>query len=105
MKALLITLLITSAAADELKFRFKSPTFNGAGYSAHLINLENMRYSRKKSMRNELKALELQAQILEDRKPINAFLSNLIFVLANGDHDFGSPTQDEATPHKVTRKK
>jgi len=73
MKALLITLLITSAAADELKFRFKSPTFNGAGYSAHMINLENMRYSRKKSMRDELRALELQAQILEDRKPINAF--------------------------------
>ena len=77
MKALIITLLITSAAAGELKFKFKSPIFNGAGYSAHMINLENMRYSRKKSMRDELKALELQAQILEDRKPINAFLSNL----------------------------
>ncbi len=77
MKALLIALIISSAAADEIKFRFKSPTFNGAGYSAHMINLENMRYSRKKSMRDELKALELQAQILEDRKPINAFLSNL----------------------------
>ena len=48
MKALLIALIITSAAADEIKFRFKSPTFNGAGYSAHIINLENMRYFRKK---------------------------------------------------------
>lgn len=36
-----------------------------------------MKYSRKKSIRDELRALELQLQILEDREPINAFLSNL----------------------------
>lgn len=77
MRALLLILLLASVSADELKFQFKSPTFNGAGYSAHMINLENMRYSREKSIRDEVRALELQAQILEDRKPINAFLSNL----------------------------
>jgi hypothetical protein len=77
VKALLTVLLIATSAADELKFKFKSPTFNGIGYSAHLINLENMKYSRIKSIRDEIRALELQLQILDDRKPINAFLSNL----------------------------
>ena len=77
MKAILISLLIATASADELKFKFKSPVFNGVGYSGHVLNLENMKYAREKSIRDEIKALELQLQILDDRKPINAFLSNL----------------------------
>ena len=79
MKLILFLLLLFSvdALADGLVFKFKSPTFSGIGYSAHKINLNNMRYNRKKSIRDELRSLELQLGLLEQRRPINAFLSNL----------------------------
>ena len=79
MKSSLFVLLLLSTQifADGLVFKFKSPTFSGIGYSAHKINLNNMRYNRKKSIRDELRSLELQLGLLEQRRPINAFLSNL----------------------------
>ena len=43
----LLLLFSSSALADELKFRFKSPSFNGVGYSAHKINLENISAARR----------------------------------------------------------
>jgi hypothetical protein len=77
LSLLILLLLSTNVLADSLVFKFKSPSFSGIGYSAHKINLNNMRYNRKKSIRDELRSLELQLGLLEQREPINAFLSNL----------------------------
>ena len=77
MKALLIALMITSAAADQLTFRFKSPSFNGVGYSSHKINLENISAARKKTVRDEIKSLEIQANLAAQRTPLNVFMTNL----------------------------
>ena len=73
----LLLLMSSSAIADELKFRFKSPSFNGIGYSAHKINLENISAARKKTIKDELKSLSIQANLANSRKPVNAFLTNL----------------------------
>jgi len=77
MKALLIALMITSAAADQLTFRFKSPSFNGVGYSSHKINLENISAARKKTIRDEVKSLQIQANLAAQRTPLNVFMTNL----------------------------
>jgi len=77
MKALLIALMITSAAADQLTFRFKSPSFNGVGYSSHKINLENISAARKKTIRDEIKSLQIQANLAAQRTPLNVFMTNL----------------------------
>ena len=77
MKALIIALMITSAAADQLTFRFKSPSFNGVGYSSHKINLENISAARKKTVRDEIKSLEIQANLAAQRTPLNVFMTNL----------------------------
>ena len=63
--------------ADELKFRFKSPSFNGIGYSAHKINLENISAARKKTIKDELKSLSIQANLAAQRTPLNVFMTNL----------------------------
>ena len=63
--------------ANELKFRFKSPSFTGIGYSAHKINLENISAARKKTIKDELKSLSIQANLANSRKPLNVFLTNL----------------------------
>jgi hypothetical protein len=77
MKALLIALMITSAAADQLTFRFKSPSFNGVSYSSHKINLENISAARKKTIRDEVKSLQIQANLAAQRTPLNVFMTNL----------------------------
>jgi len=73
----LLLLMCSSAVADELKFRFKSPSFTGIGYSAHKINLENISAARKKTIKDELKSLSIQANLAATRKPLSVFLTNL----------------------------
>ena len=73
----LLLLMGSSAIADELKFRFKSPSFTGIGYSAHKINIENISAARKKTIKDELKSLSIQANLANSRKPLNVFLTNL----------------------------
>ena len=63
----LLLLFCSSALADELKFRFKSPSFNGVGYSAHKINLENISAARRKIIKDEIKSLEIQANLAAQR--------------------------------------
>ena len=63
--------------ADELKFRFKSPSFSGIGYSAHKINLENISAARKKTIKDQLKSLQIQANLAAQRTPLNVFYDQL----------------------------
>ena len=73
----LLLLMGSSAIADELKFRFKSPSFTGIGYSAHKINLEKISAARKKTIKHELKSLSILANLANSRRPLNVFLTNL----------------------------
>tara|TARA_R100000700_G_C3135519_1_gene119135 strand:- start:36 stop:503 length:468 start_codon:yes stop_codon:yes gene_type:complete len=73
----LLLLFCSSALADELKFKFKSPSFNGVGYSAHKINLENISAARRKIIKDEIKSLEIQANLAAQRTPLNVFMTNL----------------------------
>ena len=73
----LLLLFCSSALADELKFRFKSPSFTGVGYSAHKINLENISAARRKIIKDEIKSLQIQANLAAQRTPLNVFMTNL----------------------------
>jgi curli production assembly/transport component CsgF len=54
---ILALLLITSNAYAELTFQFKSPSFNGIGYSSHVQTIENTENSRREA----IEASQLQA--------------------------------------------
>tara|TARA_R100000664_G_scaffold19290_1_gene28441 strand:+ start:29 stop:496 length:468 start_codon:yes stop_codon:yes gene_type:complete len=73
----LLFLFCSSALADQLTFKFKSPSFNGIGYSSHKINLENISAARKKTIKDELRSLEIQANLAAQRTPLNVFMTNL----------------------------
>jgi len=73
----LLLLFCSSAVANELIFKFKSPSFNGIGYSSHKINLENISAARKKTIKDELKSLQIQANLAAQRTPLNVFMTNL----------------------------
>jgi hypothetical protein len=60
-------LFFISAYASDMTFAFKSPAFNGVGYSAHMFTQENLARTRKQTIKdvakNEAEQVKLQAQI------------------------------------------
>ena len=82
MKKSLVVLTLSfwqliSTAAPLSDFTFKSPSFNGAGYSSHVLTIENQERTRQKE-----RADKIQAAIdkdIADKKNTNLakFVSNL----------------------------
>ena len=79
MKTVLITLLLLSATAEAepLDFQFRSPSFNGNGYSAHVLTIENLEHTRRQEIKDKIEAeLERAEREAEDTN-LNKFLNNL----------------------------
>ena len=61
MKKIIITatlLGVTSwASATEFSFQFNSPSFNGVGYSSHVLTIKQLEDNRKQKLKDEAKAL------------------------------------------------
>ena len=80
MKYLLILLSLISAAVSAQPlpdYTFKSPAFNGSGYSRHELTIENLEHTRKEQLKKDLQsALDKEAN---DKKNTNLakFLNNL----------------------------
>lgn len=78
MKHILIAVFLPVAVfASDLVFQFKSPTFNGVGYSTHQLTKEQISFNRKKAIADKLEAIALQEQLAEERSATNIFLTNL----------------------------
>jgi len=79
LKTVLITLLLLSATAEAepLDFQFRSPSFNGNGYSAHVLTIENLEHTRRQEIKDKIEAeLERAEREAEDTN-LNKFLNNL----------------------------
>ena len=64
MKKLIVGLILlsnSSTLATELQFQFKSPSFNGAGYSAHVLTIENLEATRRQKIIEDKKAEAIKA--------------------------------------------
>ena len=74
MKLLLSVLLFitaTTAGASDLTFDFKSPSFNGIGYSSHVLTIEQLEANRKQKLKDDAKADADEAE--RDYKSTNAY--------------------------------
>ena len=76
-KLLLYVILPVTLFGNELKFQFKSPMFSGVGYSSHILNIENITFTRKSNIAEEAEALALQLSLSTAREPVNVFMTNL----------------------------
>ena len=76
-KHLVPLLVVVSAYGSDMTFGFKSPAFNGVGYSSHMFTQENLARTRKQAIkdttRNEIEQAKIQAQ----NTPLNNFINNL----------------------------
>ena len=63
--------------ADELKFKFKSPSFSGNGTGAHYLTIENQEKSRKDKIKEDIESALARAERDNDNSTINKFIRNL----------------------------
>jgi hypothetical protein len=66
----------TIAGAD-LVYNFKSPAFNGQGYSAHMLSLEQLTFNRKKDIEDEAKREQERIERELENTVLNKFIRNL----------------------------
>jgi hypothetical protein len=75
---LLCILATTSVLAQPLRdFTFKSPAFNGNGYSAHILTIENQEHSRKKAIKDKIEAKLNEEKAKAENTNVKKFMSNL----------------------------
>ena len=55
---LFLGIFIQNVKADTITHKFKSPSFNGVGTSSHYLTIENQEYTRKLTIKEEIKALQ-----------------------------------------------
>ena len=74
----LLSLLITSYGyADEILYKFKSPSFSGINTSSHYLTIENQESTRKEAIKEEIQAYKDELARDADNTTLARFVRNL----------------------------
>jgi hypothetical protein len=78
-KIIIILGLVASSsyAAPLADYSFKSPSFNGIGYSSHVLTIENQEHSRREQIRKDIQSAIDKAAADGKNTNLNKFLNNL----------------------------
>ena len=78
-KITIITLLFSSAAmaSPMADFSFKSPAFNGQGYSSHVLTIENQEFTRRQQLAKDIQAALDKIKADQQNTNISKFMNNL----------------------------
>jgi hypothetical protein len=73
----LVSVPLTALTAPLADYSFKSPAFNGSGYSSHVLTIENQEFTRQKALRDAIQA-RLDKELADKANTnMSKFLSNL----------------------------
>jgi len=75
--ALIIGIFTQNLRADQITHKFKSPSFNGMGTSSHYLTIENQEFSRKLTIKEEIKALQDEIEREKENSTLARFMRNL----------------------------
>ena len=75
--SVLVMFWSVNSISDEMVHQFKNPSFSGIGTSAHYLTIENQEFSRKMSIKEELKALQDQIKRDKENTTLARFIRNL----------------------------
>jgi hypothetical protein len=75
--ALIISIFIQNLRADQIVHKFKSPSFSGIGTSSHWLTIENQEFSRKLTIKEEIKALQEEIEREKENSTLARFMRNL----------------------------
>jgi hypothetical protein len=71
------TISILAMAAPIGDYQFKSPSFNGVGYSSHVLTIENQEFTRRAQVQKDIQAALDKAKADAANTNIAKFLNNL----------------------------
>ena len=81
MRKILLTIGVlastTAFSAPIGDFTFKSPAFNGSGYSSHVLTIENQEFTRQKALRDQIQAAMDKEKADAANTNMSKFLNNL----------------------------
>jgi hypothetical protein len=70
--------LSTAAVATPINdYQFKSPSFNGSGYSSHILTIENQEFTRRAQVAKDIQAALDKAKSDANNTNISKFMNNL----------------------------
>jgi len=72
-----VGIVVTNVNADQIVHKFKSPSFNGVGTSSHYLTIENQEYTRKLTIKEEIKALQDEIEREKENSTLARFMRNL----------------------------
>jgi len=73
---LMICLMVTSQVKAEQLYQFKSPTFNGIGYSSHVQTIENTEFTRSQAIVQAKQQAAVDAANAANNTILAKFLAN-----------------------------
>jgi len=77
MRILLVLLFLTSTSyASELGFSFNSPSFNGVGYSSHVLSIYQLENAAKQRQEDRRRQEQLQLDRAAANSPVNQFIQS-----------------------------
>lgn len=74
---IVLTGISKASAAPLPDYGFKSPAFNGNGYSSHVLTIENQEHARRETIKKEIQAALDKAKNDGNNTNISKFLNNL----------------------------
>ena len=98
-----ILFFTTAVYSDQIVHKFKSPSFNGEATSSHYLTIENQEYSRKLTIKEEIKALQDEIEREKENSTLARFMRNLesrVYAELSRqlvNNLFGEPPQSEGT--------
>ena len=73
-----LTAIACSAVATPMPdYTFRSPAFNGSGYSSHVLTIENQEVTRKAQLQKDIQAALDKAKADKENTNVAKFLNNL----------------------------
>ena len=75
--SMLIMFWSVGSIADEVVFKFKSPSFSGVNTSSHYLTIQNQEFNRKAALKAEIKALQDQIERDKENTTLARFIRNL----------------------------
>lgn len=68
---------IATTAAPMNDYSFKSPSFNGSGYSSHILTIENQEFTRRAQVVKDIQSALDKAKTDASNTNISKFMNNL----------------------------
>ena len=67
----------STASNADLVHQFRNPSFNGIGYSNHVLSIEQLRFNREQEIREAVEAEQRRIERELENSTLNRFLRNV----------------------------